>query len=91
MKKEKTKTTKEEKKDSEMIKNPITPKLAEGDDKYELEEAIRTLAKAEEIKQDSDLMSKIKPQLDKKVKSIDGLKKLYEDKYNKPSHAEEEE
>jgi len=69
------------------VKHPITPKLAE--DKYELEEAIRTLAKAEEIKQDSDLMSKIKPQLDKKVKSIDGLKKLYEDKYNKASHEEE--
>ncbi len=86
MKKEKTKTTKDEKKDSE-IKHPITPKIAE--DKHELEEAIRTLAKAEEIKQDSDLMSKIKPQLDKKVKSIDGLKKLYEDKYNKASHEEE--
>ena len=71
------------------VKHPITPKLAESDDKYELDEAIRTLAKAEEIKQDSDLMSKIKPQLDKKVKSIDGLKKLYEDKYNKASHEEE--
>jgi hypothetical protein len=60
----------------------IQPKIA---DDWELEDAVRTLARAEEIKQDEKLMGKIRPMLDKKVKSIEALKELYNEKYNRPS------
>jgi hypothetical protein len=65
----------------------IQPKLAD----WDLEDAVRTLARAEEIKQDEELMGKIKPMLQKKVKSIEAIKQLYNDKYNKPSQMEADE
>lgn len=46
-------------------------------DEYEVDEAVRTLIKAEEIKQDKKLMAACVAQLDKKKKainSIDGLR-----------------
>lgn len=85
MQKKSTTKTKESETSSQ-AKHPIQPKVVEHTDKADIEDAIRTLAKAEEIKHDPDMMKKIKPHLDKKVASIDGLKKLYEDKYNQPSH-----
>jgi hypothetical protein len=60
----------------------IQPKIA---DDWELEEAVRTLARAEEIKQDEKMMGKIRPMLDKKVRSIEALKDLYNERYNRPS------
>lgn len=65
----------------------IQPKIA---DNWELEDAVRTLARAEEIKADEKMMSKIRPMLDKKVRSIEALKELYNEKYNKPSQAMED-
>lgn len=43
---------------------------------YELEEACRILAKAEEIKADGPLMKALKPLLDKKVKAYMSLKDM---------------
>lgn len=60
-------------------------------DDYELDEAIRTLSKAEEIKADGGMMKKIKPLLDKKYKSIEALKELYNSKYNQPGMDDAEE
>lgn len=60
----------------------IRPKIA---DDWELEDAVRTLARAEEIKQDEKMMAKIRPMLDKKVRSIEALKDLYNERYNRPS------
>ena len=79
-------------KESETTDSPgvrIQPKLVESD--WELEDAVRTLARAEEIKQDEKLMGKIRPMLDKKVRSIEALKELYNEKYNKPSMSDAEE
>lgn len=44
--------------------------------KWELEEAVRTLMRAEEIKQDPDLMAAIAPNLDLKQKSYKSLAAL---------------
>jgi hypothetical protein len=82
------------KKEQETGKEPtvmrIQPKLAENDD-WEIKEAVSTLAKAEEIKQDKEMMGKIKPLMTKKIRSIEGLKKYYDEKYNQPGMAEAEE
>jgi hypothetical protein len=72
---------------SEAVSMRIQPKIA---DDWELEDAVRTLAKAEEIKADDKMMGKIRPMLDKKVRSIEALKELYNSKYNKPSEAMDE-
>lgn len=45
-------------------------------EKYELENAVRTLHEAEEIKQDAELMKAIQPMLDKKSKAIRSLDDL---------------
>ncbi len=70
--------------------SPIKPKMMEDSsssvDEYKLDDAVSTLQKAEEIRQDKDLMGKIKVKLGKKINSIDGLKKLYESKFNKPTY-----
>jgi hypothetical protein len=73
----------------ETVAMRIQPKVIEHD-KFDLEDAVRTLARAEEIKQDDKLMGKIKPMLKKKVMSIESLQKLYNDKYNQPLLSEEE-
>lgn len=72
---------------SEAVSMRIQPKIA---DDWELEDAVRTLARAEEIKADQKMMGKIRPMLDKKVRSIEALKELYNSKYNKPSESMEE-
>jgi hypothetical protein len=84
----KKKVEKEEKEESTTMR--IQPKLAENDD-WEIKEAVSTLAKAEEIKQDKEMMGKIKPLMTKKIRSIEGLKKYYDEKYNQPGMAEAEE
>jgi hypothetical protein len=81
--KKKSQTPKEE-----AVSMRIQPKLI--DDKFDLEDAVRSLVKAEEVKQDDKLMAKIKPMLKKKVMSIEALQKLYNDKYNQPLLTEEE-
>lgn len=51
---------------------------------YELTNAVDTLHKAEEIKQDASLMKAIAPMLDKKekaVKSVADLRKIAKDKF----------
>lgn len=83
------KTSKKETEATKTSKDMVKPVHVE-DESYKLDSAIRTLAEAEEIKQDKELMNKIKPKLDKKVKSIAGLQELYDRKYNKASHEEEE-
>lgn len=42
-------------------------------DKYELEDAVRTLERAAEIRQDAKLMAALGPHLDKKVAAIKSL------------------
>lgn len=49
---------------------------AEGYDDWELDDACRTLAKAEEIKADAALMAAIKPLLEKKAKAYKSLAQL---------------
>jgi RPA family protein len=85
MKSKKSKEKSSEK--PEGVSMRIQPKMA---DDWELEDAVRTLARAEEIKADDKMMGKIRPMLDKKVRSIEALKELYNSKYNKPSDAMEE-
>ena len=84
----------EMKKEQETGKEPsvmrIQPKLVENDD-WEIKEAVSTLAKAEEIKQDKEMMGKIKPLMTKKIRSIEALKAYYDEKYNQPGMAEAEE
>lgn len=45
-------------------------------DKWELEDACRTLQRAEEIKADKKLMEALAPHLEKGIKSLAGLRKL---------------
>lgn len=47
-----------------------------GFEKYELEEAVKALAKAEEIKADTKLMKAIQPELEKKYKAYMGLEEM---------------
>jgi hypothetical protein len=46
---------------------------------YEIESAVSTLQRAEEIKADKKLMKALQPFLKKKVKSIEDLRKLSSD------------
>lgn len=46
---------------------------SEGFDKYEIEDAVRTLIRAEEIKQDSKLMAACSASLEKQKKAIDSV------------------
>jgi hypothetical protein len=80
----KTSESEKNQKTDDALSMRIQPKIA---DDWELEDAVRTLAKAEEIKADQKMMGKIRPMLDKKVRSIEALKELYNSKYNKPSEA----
>lgn len=75
---------------SEKPANPITPKLVEDHSDWKLDDAVTTLQRAEEIKEDKELMGKLKTRLGAKIKSISGIKALYESKYNQPSRAEEQ-
>lgn len=77
----KTSETEKNQKTDDAVAMRIQPKLA---DNWELEDAVRTLARAEEIKADDKMMAKIKPMIKKKVMSIEALQKLYNEKYNKP-------
>lgn len=45
-------------------------------DKYELEDAVRTLERAAEIRADAKLMKALGPFLDKKIKAIKSLDEL---------------
>lgn len=45
-------------------------------DKWELEDAVRTLQRAEEIKADKKLMEALAPHLEKGINSLAGLRKL---------------
>lgn len=45
-------------------------------DEYELSCKVRTLIEAEEIKQDAELMAKLKPMLEKKAKAVKSLADL---------------
>ena len=45
-------------------------------DKWELEDAVRTLQRAEEIKADKKLMEALAPMLEKGITSLKGLRKL---------------
>lgn len=83
----KTSETEKSQKTDDGVAMRIQPKIA---DDWELEDAVRTLARAEEIKADEKMMGKIRPMLDKKVRSIEALKELYNSKYNKPSEAMDE-
>lgn len=47
-----------------------------GYDKWELEDAARTLQRAEEIKADKKLMEALAPHLEKNITSLKGLRKL---------------
>lgn len=47
-----------------------------GYDEYELEDAVRTLCRAEEIKADKKLMKALTPHLGKKVKAINSVAEL---------------
>jgi len=47
-----------------------------GYDDYELDDAVRTLVRAEEIKQDKKLMKACQDRLDKKVKAVKSLADL---------------
>ena len=58
---------------------PISSKKVEkkkGYDEWELDDAVRTLIRAEEIKDDEPLMKAIKPHLDKKVKAVKSIADL---------------
>lgn len=48
----------------------------EGYDKWELEDACRTLQRAEEIKADKKMMLALAPHLEKGITSLKGLRKL---------------
>ena len=52
---------------------------SEKEDKWEIEDAVRTLARAEEIKGDAKMMKKLAPHLKNKIMSIEGLKKHYDE------------
>lgn len=61
----------------------VTGEVVEGDketekgyDKWELEDACRTLQRAEEIKADKKLMLALAPHLEKGITSLKGLRKL---------------
>jgi hypothetical protein len=61
---------------------PEAKLIKEGDekeDKWEIEEAVRTLARAEEIKGDAKMMKRLAPHLKNKIMSIEGLKKHYDE------------
>lgn len=45
-------------------------------DKWELDDAVRTLQRAEEIKADKKLMEALAPMLEKGITSLKGLRKL---------------
>ena len=47
-----------------------------GYEKYELEDAARTLQRAEEIKADKKMMEALAPYLEKNITSLKGLRKL---------------
>ena len=63
-----------------IIEGGIVPanKVADdGDyDKYEIEDAVKTLARAEEIKADAKLMKALRPELEKKAKAYYSLSEL---------------
>ena len=70
----------------------IQPKLIkdpDGDNDYELDQAVHHLSKAEEIKANPELMKKVQGRVKNKITSIDGLKKLYNEKFNKASYEQE--
>ena len=51
--------------------------------KWEVEDAVRTILKAEEIKQDAELMKYVKPELEKHTKAaINAAKVLYGENNN---------
>lgn len=58
---------------------------------WELEDAVRTLVKAEEIKQDKALMKQLGPHLDKKVKAIKSIADLKRVKKERDMSGESEE
>jgi hypothetical protein len=62
------------------VTGEVVEKEAEGKekeyDKWELEDAARTLQRAEEIKADKKLMTALAPYLEKNIKSLAGLRKL---------------
>lgn len=49
-------------------------------DEWEIDSAMDTLVRAEEIKKDKKLMKAIYPKMKKKISSIEELKELYNDK-----------
>lgn len=61
-----------------MLEGPVNPEeKKEGEyDKYELENACRTLQEAEEIRADEKLMAALKPMLEKKAKAINSIAQL---------------
>jgi hypothetical protein len=48
------------------------------DDKWKIEDAVRTLIRAEEIKRDKDLMEKLRPELEKQKVAIERVSSLKE-------------
>ncbi len=58
------------------IANEMIEKKSGKFDKYELEDAVRTLKRAEEIKQNSALMRALGPHLDAEVKTHKSVQEL---------------
>lgn len=54
----------------------MSPKKKKGYDDYEIEDAVRTLIRAEEIKQDPKLMKACSSDLAKKVKAIKSVAQI---------------
>lgn len=57
------------------------PTKKKGYDDYELDDAVRTLVRAEEIRQDGKLLKAIQGRLDKKVRAVKSLADLKQKKY----------
>ncbi len=60
------------------LATPVMPDKKKGYDKYELDNAVETLQRAEEIKADKKLMKALGPHLAKKVKAITSVAQLRE-------------
>jgi hypothetical protein len=58
-------------------------------DKYEIEDGVRTLQRADEIKNNKKLMPHIQKHIGKQITSLKGLRKLAQDKMMAPDKDED--
>ncbi len=66
---------------------PVKDKKINGFDEFEIDDAARTLLRAEEIKQDPKLMEAVKPKLEKQAKAVvSAAQILYGNKDNTDSN-----